>query len=76
VLDRKFEQGSFGSHDRTNAKILRHGIGFEGRRHDHDSQIGSRPLQAFQQCQGKVAFDVALMKLIEHNGGHALQIWI
>ncbi len=58
------------------AKILRHGIGIEGRRHDHDSQIGPRLLQAFQQCQREIAFEVALMELIQHHGSHALQRWI
>ena len=71
--DRKLEPGSLRAHDGTIAKILRHGSGIEGRRHDHDSQIGPRPLQAFQQCQREIAFEVALMKLIQHHRSHALQ---
>ena len=73
MLDRKVEQPSFGTHDRTTVKIFRHGIGIESRRHDHDSQIGSRALQSLQQCQREIAFEVALVKFIEHHRRHALQ---
>ena len=74
--DRKLEQLSLGAHDGATAKILRNRIGIEGRRHHHNSQIGPRPLQALQQCQREIAFKVALMELVEHDGGHALQRWI
>ena len=73
MFDRKVEQPSFGMHDGTTVKIFRHGIGIESRRHDHDSQIGPRPLQALQQCQREIAFEVALMKFIEHHSRHPLQ---
>ncbi len=76
MLDRKFEEGSLGSNDGTAAKIFRDGICIERCRHHHDSQIGPRLLQAFQQCQREIAFEVALMELIEHYSSHALQGWI
>ena len=70
------EQFPFGTDDGTTVKILRHGFGIESRRHDDDSQIGPRPLQAFQQRQREIAFEVALMEFIEHHCSHALQGWI
>ena len=73
MFDRKVEQPSFGVHDGATVKIFRHGIGIESRRHDHDSQIGPCPLQALQQRQREIAFEVALVKFIEHHGRHPLQ---
>jgi hypothetical protein len=73
MFDREVEQLSFGTDDGTTVKILSHGLGIESRRHYHNSEIGPRPLQAFQQCQREIAFKVALMEFVEHDCSHALQ---
>jgi hypothetical protein len=44
----------------------------EGRRHDNDAQIGPLPLQTLQQCKREIAFQVALMKFIEHDSVDAI----
>ena len=77
MLDRKLEEPSSGSHDGTAAgaatfQVTRNRIGIEGCRHDYNSQLGPCPLQALQQCQRKIAFQMALMELIEHHGADSL----
>ncbi len=51
MLDGKFEELSIGAHLWTIVQQLNDRPGIESRRHDHNSQIGSRPLQAIQQSQ-------------------------
>ena len=63
-------------HDRTVVQIFRDRRGIESRRHDNDSEFGPRTLQSLQQCQSEIAIQMALMKFVENNGGHALQIGI
>lgn len=76
MLNGEFEESSLRAHHRAVIQKIRYRRGIEGGRHDHDAQLRPCALQALQQCQGQIAFHVALVKLVEDNNIHALQMWI
>src|ERR1700730_6008394 len=76
MFDGEIEELSFGTKHWTSVEIFRDRRGIESRRHDYDSEFGPRMLQPFQQRQREIAVQVALMKFVEYDGGHALQIGI
>ena len=57
------------------AQVRRDRRRVERRRHDDDPQIGPpRALQAPQQRQREVAFQMPLVEFVEHHAAHALQL--
>ena len=53
MFDRKIEQRSGRTQDRTAAKIFRYGLGIESRRHHHDSQLGRVRCSRFNNASAR-----------------------
>ena len=76
MFDRKIKQFALRPDYRTTTQIPRHRNSVESCRHYDDQQIAPRPLQSFQQCQRKIAFQMALVEFIEHHRVYAFQLRI
>ena len=58
-------------------EVLCNGSGVQRGRHHNDAKIGTRgALQLFQQGQGEVALQVALVKFVEDHDACVPQRWI
>ena len=75
VGDVEVVEAALGSQDGAAAEERGDRRGFQGGRHDHQAQVGAGgPLQASQQRQGEVAFEVALVELVEDDHVDAAQV--
>ena len=65
---------ALGAHHARAAQIFSYRRGVESRRHDHQPQIGpTLPLQSPQQSESQIAFEMTLMKFVEHDAAGALE---
>ena len=77
VLDFQRILAALGAHDARAAQVIGHGSGIERSRHHYQAQIGTAAaLQAAEQGQGQIALQVALVELVEHHAGGALEVGI
>ncbi len=77
MSDRQIEEASFGAKHGAAAEIARDGRGVERGRHHDEAQIGPRSgLQATEQGEGEVAFQMALVELVEYDGVDAGELWV
>ena len=77
MSDREIEEAAFGAKDGAAAQIARDGRGVERGRHHDEAQIRPRGgLQAAEQGERQVAFQMALVELVEHHGVDAGELRI
>ena len=73
VLDFQRVLAALGAHHARVAQVCGHGRGIERGGHHHQAQIGpAGALQAAEQRQRQVAFQVALVELVEHHGSRCV----
>jgi hypothetical protein len=74
VLDLEREVAAFGAENASAAEKAGDGRGVEGRGHDDEAEIGARGLlEAAEEGEGEVAFEVALVELVEDDGAGAVE---
>jgi len=75
VLDLQWVLAALGADGARAAQVFGDGSGVERGRHHDQAKIGpARLLQAAQQRQRQVAFEMPLVKFIEHHAAHPLEI--
>ncbi|MDX6462832.1 MAG: hypothetical protein QOE55_6529 [Acidobacteriaceae bacterium] len=74
--DRQLKQLSLRSKDRTIFKVSSYRRGIERGRHHDDAYLRPGALETLQECQRKIAVQVAFVEFVEDNRVDALQGWI
>jgi hypothetical protein len=76
-LDVQIEEAASRFHKRASAQKLPHRCRIERSRHDDQPQIGAfRLLESSQECKREIRFEMAFVKLVEHDGADAAEFRI
>ena len=74
VLDLERKVAALGAEDAGVAEVRGDGRGIQSRGHDDEAEVGaSGSLEASQEGEGEVAFEMALVELVEDDGGRRVR---
>ncbi|GEM_PF-5871 len=77
VFDLQREEAAITAQDRAVVEELGDGLTVESRRHDDEAEVRARGgLQAMEQGEGEVAFEVALVEFVKDDGGDAVEFGV